>query len=86
MQGVSKVPAPKSRKKPKKGTLFGKPRDEVIRYPGSFTAQAEGAGMSTGAFASKVLGPGSNASARTKRRANLSRTFASMRKKRKRAA
>lgn len=62
------------------GTLFGKPRGEVIKHPGAFKASAEKAGMSTGAYASKVLKPGSGASTTTKRRANLAKTFAKMRK------
>lgn len=63
-----------------KGTLFGKPRGDVIKRPGAFTAKAKGAGMTTSGYAKKVLAPGSQASARTKRQANLARTFASWRR------
>jgi hypothetical protein len=34
-----------------KGTLFGKPRGEVIKHPGSFSAAAKRAGKSTAAYA-----------------------------------
>jgi len=64
-----------------KGTLFGKPRGEIIKSPGSFSAAAKKAGMSTSAYASKVLKPDSHASITTKRRANLAKTFAKMRAK-----
>jgi hypothetical protein len=32
-------------------TLFGKPKDEVIKHPGSFSAKAKAAGKSTKEFA-----------------------------------
>jgi hypothetical protein len=47
---------------------------------GSFTKQATAAGMGVQAYAAKVLKPGSKASALTKRRANLARTFKKMAK------
>ena len=63
------------------GTLFGKPRSEVIKHPGVFKAKAEHAGMSTGAYAAKVTKPGSKASPQTKKQAILARNFAAMREK-----
>jgi hypothetical protein len=66
------------------GTLFGKPRDEVVKRPGAFKAKAKAAGKSTSALASKVLKKGSKASTRTKRQAALAKAFATMRRKKKR--
>jgi hypothetical protein len=63
----------------KKGTLFGKPRSEVVKHPGAFSAQAAKAGKSTAAYATQVLKEGSKASTLTKRRANLAKTFAKLR-------
>jgi hypothetical protein len=63
----------------KKGTLFGKPREEVVTRPGAFTAKAKAAGKSTGAYARQVLKEGSKASTQTKRQANLAKTFAKLR-------
>jgi len=63
----------------KKGTLFGKPREEVVKHPGAFTAKAKAAGKSTGAYATQVLKEGSKASTQTKRQANLAKTFAKIR-------
>jgi hypothetical protein len=63
----------------KKGTLFGKPKSQVVKHPGAFKAKAKAAGMSTSAFASKVTKKGSGASTQTKRQANLAKTFAKMR-------
>src|ERR1041385_4558360 len=34
-----------------KGTLFGKPREEVVKHPGSFSAAAKRAGKSTAVYA-----------------------------------
>ena len=62
----------------KKGTLFGKPINQVIKRPGAFRAKAQAAGMSTSAFASKVLAEGSNYSTRTKRQAALAKTLMKM--------
>lgn len=64
-----------------KGTLFGKPRSEVVKRPGAFSEKAHKAGMSTGAYANKVLKEGSHASTRTKRQASLAKSFAKMRSK-----
>ena len=61
----------------KSGTLFGKPRGEVIKHPGVFRAAAKRAGVSTAKFAAEhkhdsgVLG----------KRARLAQTFAHMRAK-----
>jgi hypothetical protein len=63
------------------GTLFGKPRSEVVKHPGAFKAKAEHAGMSTGAYAAKVTKPGSKASAQTKKQGSLAKAFATMRSK-----
>lgn len=62
-------------------TLFGKPKSQVVKRPGAFSAKAKAAGMSTSAYASKVTAPGSTADTRTKRQANLAEVFASMRAK-----
>ncbi len=48
---------------------------------GAFSKQAKKAKMSTKAYATKVLKPGSKASATTKKRATLAKTFAKMRRK-----
>ena len=53
----------------------------VIKHPGAFTRKAKAAGMSTSAYASKVLRAGSTASATTKRQASLARTLKKMRNK-----
>jgi len=63
----------------KKGTLFGKPREEVVKHPGAFSAKAAKAGKSTAAYARQVTKPGSKASTQTKRQANLAKTFAKLR-------
>jgi hypothetical protein len=63
----------------KTGTLFGKPREEVVKRPGAFTAKAKAAGKSTGAYAKQVLKPSSSASTRTKKQAALAQTFAKLR-------
>lgn len=46
---------------------------------GSFSRSAKKAGMSTSAYASKVLKPGSKASGLTKKRANFARNAAKAR-------
>jgi len=48
---------------------------KAIKRPGAFRAKARAAGMSTGAYAKSVLAPGSGASTRTKRQANLAQTL-----------
>jgi hypothetical protein len=50
----------------------------AIKHPGAFTAKAKAAGLSVAGEASKVLAPGSHASAQTKRQANLYRTLQKM--------
>jgi len=65
------------------GTLFGKPRSKVIKRPGAFKAKAKAAGMSTSAYARKVLKKGSGASTRTKRQAALANVFAKWRKRKR---
>ena len=47
---------------------------------GAFTAKAKRAHMSTAKFTTKVLGKKSKASPRTKRQANLARTFSRARR------
>jgi hypothetical protein len=64
----------------KSGTLFGKPRSQVIKRPGAFKAKAEAAGKSTAGFARQVLKPSSTASTRTKRQAALAQTLGKLRK------
>jgi hypothetical protein len=65
----------------KKGTLFGKPRGEVIKHPGAFSAKAKEAGRTTQQEINAVLGPASKASATTKKQAGLAKAFATMRAK-----
>ena len=55
----------------------------AIKRPGAFRKKAKKAGMSTSAYASKVLSKGSKASTRTKRQASLAQTLSNMMKKRK---
>jgi hypothetical protein len=65
--------------KAKKGTLFGKPRDEVVKHPGSFKRYAEKHHESTHAAAEKEKG----ASGTVGHRARLALAFESMRRKKK---
>lgn len=59
----------------------GKWIQRAIKRPGAFRAKARAAGMSTSAYASKVLAPGSRADTRTKRQAALARTLSRFRKR-----
>jgi 2-hydroxychromene-2-carboxylate isomerase len=52
----------------------------AIKHPGAFTKKAKAAGMSTSAFAAKVLSPKSKASTQTKRQAALAQTLRKFRK------
>ena len=52
---------------------------DAIKRPGAFSAKAKKAGMSTPAYAKKVLKKESKSSARTKRQANLSKTLSRLR-------
>ena len=52
----------------------------AIKRKGTFKAKAKRAGMSTSAYARKVLKKGSKASTRTKRQASLARTLGKMRR------
>jgi hypothetical protein len=56
----------------------------AIKRPGAFSAKAKRAGMTTAAYATKVLKKGSRASAQTKRQARLAQTLGKMRKKKRR--
>jgi len=56
----------------------------AIKRPGAFRAKAKRAGMSTAAYARKVTKPGSKASTRTKRQANLAKTLAKLRRRKSR--
>ena len=67
--------------KKKKGTLFGKPRGQVVKRPGAFRKKAQAAGKTTAEYARSVLKPGSKADTRTKRQASLAKAFGTMRKK-----
>ena len=66
--------------------MAGKPLSKVAAgikrrgTRGAFKAKAKRAGMSTAEYARKVTKPGSKASTRTKRQANLAKTFAKYRK------
>jgi hypothetical protein len=63
----------------KKGTLFGKPRGDVIKNPGAFTRKAKAAGKSTSAMASAVKKNPGNYSTSTRKQAALDRAFQTMR-------
>jgi hypothetical protein len=58
----------------------GKWIQKAIKNPGSFTKQAQSAGMSTAGFKNKVLGNKEDYSTTTVRRANLANTLSKMRK------
>jgi hypothetical protein len=58
----------------------GKWIQKAIKHPGSFTKQAQSAGMSVAGFRNKVLANKSNYSSTTVRRANLAKTLSKMRK------
>lgn len=58
----------------------GKWIQKAIKHPGSFTKQAQAAGMSVSAFRNKVLANKSAYSPTTVRRANLAKTLSKMRK------
>jgi hypothetical protein len=53
---------------------------EAIKKPGSFTKQAQSAGMSVSGFRNKVLANKSDYSSTTVKRANLAKTLSKMRK------
>ncbi len=55
----------------------------AIEHPGAFGKKAKTAGMSTAAFASKALKPGSQADEKTKKQAALAQTLSKMRKRKK---
>jgi hypothetical protein len=59
----------------KKGWIKG-----AIKRPGAFTKKAKAADMSVAEYAEKVTKPGSKASTRTKRQANLAKTLSKMNK------
>lgn len=58
----------------------GKWIQKAIKHPGSFTKQAQAAGMSVAGFRNKVLANKSAYSSTTVKRANLAKTLAKMRK------
>jgi hypothetical protein len=58
----------------------GKWIQKAIQKPGSFTAQAKRAGMSTSAFREKVLANKGKFSSTTVKRANLAKTLSKMKK------
>jgi hypothetical protein len=60
-----------------KGTLFGKPRGEVIKHPGAFSASAKRAGKSTAAYAQEKKHAGGVVG----KRARLALTLSKMRHK-----
>ena len=57
------------------GTLFGKPKSQVVKHPGAFRRAAQAAGESTQAYAEKEKG----ATGTLGKRARLALTFAKMR-------
>lgn len=64
-----------------KGTLFGKPKSQVVKHPGAFSKKAKSAGMSTQQYAEAITSPTSKASPATKKQAALAKAFATMRGK-----
>lgn len=64
----------------KKMKSGGKWIQKAIKNPGSFTKQAQSAGMSTAGFKNKVLANKGDYSTTTVRRANLANTLSKMRK------
>jgi len=56
----------------------------AIKRPGAFSAKAKAAGMSTLAYARKVLAKESKADTRTKKQASLAITLMKMRSRNKR--
>lgn len=54
---------------------------KAIKRPGAFKAKAKKAGMSTSAYATKVLKKSSHASSRTKKQAALAKTLGKLRRK-----
>lgn len=61
----------------RKGTVFGKPRGEVVKHPGVFSAAAKRHGETTHQYAEQEKG----ASGTLGRRARLALTFEGMRAK-----
>lgn len=68
----------KSKRKSKQNWI-----QNAIEQPGAFSKKAEDVGKSTTEYANQVLRPGSQADARTKKQANLARTLAKLRKKKR---
>ena len=62
----------------RRGTLFGKPRGEIIKRPGALTAKAKAAGETVSEY---IAHPPKGASARTKRQIALAKAFRTMRRK-----
>ena len=62
-------------------TLFGKPRDQVVKNPGTFSAKAARAGKSTAEYAQEK----SHAGGTLGKQAALSKAFATMRAKKRSA-
>lgn len=58
----------------------GKWIQKAIKKPGSFTAQAKRAGMSTSSFRDKVLSNKEKFSSTTVKRANFAKTLSKMKK------
>jgi hypothetical protein len=61
-------------------TLFGKPRDQVVKHPGAFSAKAKAAGKSTSEYANEK----SHAGGTLGKQAALAKAFATMRAKKAR--
>lgn len=55
----------------------------AIKRPGALRRKAKRAGMSTSAYSKKVTKPGSKASTRTKRQANLAKTLRKLSRRKK---
>lgn len=73
----------KRKSKPKAATTPDKWIQNAIKQPGAFTQKADAAGLSVDEFANKVTKPGSKASTKTKRQANLAKTLKKLGRKKK---
>ena len=67
----------------KKGKLFGKPRSEVVKHPGSFRAAADKRGMSTTELYQKILAHPENYSSSMVAKAKEAKAFHTMREEKK---
>ncbi len=67
----------------KKAKLFGKPRSEVVKHPGSFRAAADKRGITTTELYEKVLAHPENYSSSMVAKAKEAKAFHTMREEKK---